>query len=318
VSVIRVCGDRMEYHQYGGPGGSAGYWNDDSEELVFYDADPNNLKPDRDTLAVLYHEAFHQFIYYSVGEVAPHSWFNEGHGDYFAGAKYADQKFKIGPFDWRVGVVKEAIRNGPSPYEETEKNGATLRHWDRKQGGYSPLKCLVDMSQGEYYSYPSVCYAQGWSLVYFLREIVPKNAKWNEKWGNILTVYFDTLKAEVNKDKPLKPKKEKKGGGDDPPPTTPPTTPPGNGGGSTPPAPPTPPGMDGGDAPGMGDDPGMGGDSPPPPSGAPSDDDGMIVYARSKYSSSERALRKALDAAFKGVNWDELEAAWKESILKVK
>ena len=39
-----------------------------------------------DTLAVLYHEAFHQFIFYSVGEVAPHSWFNEGHGDYFSGA----------------------------------------------------------------------------------------------------------------------------------------------------------------------------------------------------------------------------------------
>ena len=40
----------------------------------------------RDSLLVLYHEAFHQYIYYAVGEVAPHDWFNEGHGDYFSGA----------------------------------------------------------------------------------------------------------------------------------------------------------------------------------------------------------------------------------------
>ena len=28
-------------------------------------------------------------------------------------------------------------------------------------------------TQGEYYAYPNVSYAQGWSLIYFLREIVP-------------------------------------------------------------------------------------------------------------------------------------------------
>ena len=44
VSIVRVCGDRKEYHQYGGPGGSAGYWNSGSEELVFYDAAPNEEK----------------------------------------------------------------------------------------------------------------------------------------------------------------------------------------------------------------------------------------------------------------------------------
>src|SRR5207247_5110242 len=59
--------------------------------------------------------------------------------------------------------------------------------------------------QGDYYSYPDVCYAEGWSLIYFLREIVPKNEKMNAKWGKILDTYFATLKAEVNKDAPLAP-----------------------------------------------------------------------------------------------------------------
>ena len=78
---------------------------------MFYDASPKK-EPDDDTLAVLYHEAFHQYIYYSVGEVAPHSWFNEGHGDYYAGAKYLSKKFNIRPFNWRVGIIKERPGQG--------------------------------------------------------------------------------------------------------------------------------------------------------------------------------------------------------------
>ncbi len=262
VSLVRVCGNKAEYHQYGGPGGSAGYWSDQSEELVFYDASPRKA-PDDDTFAVLYHEAFHQYIYYSIGEVAPHSWFNEGHGDYYAGAKYStgSKKFKIEPFNWRVGVVRNAIGVGPcSSADATTKDGKPFRKWDRSKGGYTPLEALVAFSQGEYYSYPSVSYAQGWSLVYFLREIVPKNPKWKEKWGKILDVYFETLKAEVNKATPPAPKK-------------PEVPPPGMGDG--PGAPPKPEGPAMGDVPPpptvdpIPTDPGMAdpamGDAPPPP-----------------------------------------------------
>ncbi len=299
VSVVRVCGDAFEYRAYGGPWGSAGYWSDDTEELVFYDANPKKAEADDDTLAVLYHEAFHQYVYYSVGKVAPHSWFNEGHGDYFAGAKYGGGKFTIKPFNWRVARVKDAIKKGPCPCQETtDADGDPRWKWDRSGGGYSPLSALVKFPQGEYYSYPSISYAQGWSLVYFLREIVPKNKEWNAKWGGILQTYFDTLKAEVNKDTPLVPKGLDPDDGD--------------------------PGMD---TPGMGDDPGMGdpgmgdpgmgdpgmGDDP---SGGDSDDPG-IPQRFMKYESSKRALRKSIQAAFQGVDFDELETAWKSSILKI-
>ena len=234
VSIVRVCADRKEYADYGGPGGSAGYWNDDSEELVFYDASEAK-KTDKDTLAVLYHEAFHQFIYYSVGEVAPHSWFNEGHGDYYAGARYQDKKFKIRPFDWRVGVIKNALPKGPRTVTETTPpfrigsldSGGTHYVEDLQSGGYTPLSTLVRMSQQEYYTDPGTHYAQGWSLVYFLREIVPANPKWNAKWGKILETYFKTLKEEVNKDKPLARPNPKPDGGPEKPagPAGKPTTP---------------------------------------------------------------------------------------------
>ena len=255
-----------------------------------------------DTLAVLYHEAFHQYIYYSVGNVAPHSWFNEGHGDYYAGAKYKGGKFKIEPFDWRVGTIKGAIVTGQRKVVK-EENGR--RQYDGN-GGYTPLPDFVRFTQGEYYSYPGICYAQGWSLIYFLREIVPKNKKYNEKWGHILQVYFDTLKGEVKLDKDFggfrpRPRKDdddddgddgddgddEDGGGDE-----------GPGDGSPPD---TPPG-DGGDGGGDPDDPEAANSAPRPTGGF----------------GPQAALDKAVNEAFKDVDWDEFEEAWREGTKRGK
>lgn len=298
VCIVRVCKDPQEYRQYGGPGGSAGYWSSRDEELVFYDASASK-KPDDDTLAVLYHEAFHQYIYYSVGNVAPHSWFNEGHGDYYAGAKYKGGKFRIEPFQWRVGTVRNAITAGPRPFtEEKDEQGNVRKRWEPK--GYTPLQDLVRFTQAEYYSYPGVSYAQGWALIYFLREIVPKNKKYNEKWGHILDTYFDVLQREVNKDGSLEAERKAKeeedakreaeededDEGDDEPstPDTPPTTPP------------------------VG--PGPGGDGEG--DGGEGEGESMPEIARVFFrgAGGPAALKKAVEEAFKGIDWEEFEEAW--------
>src|SRR4030095_1230319 len=131
---------------YGGPPGTAGYWNDEAEELVFFDMDDRKDMADDNTLAVLYHEAFHQYIYYSVGNVAPHSWFNEGHGDYYAGAKYGTTRFTIEPFRWRVPVLKTALNQGPRSCKVTkDAEGKETKVWGNT--GYTPLKDLVEFSQ---------------------------------------------------------------------------------------------------------------------------------------------------------------------------
>jgi hypothetical protein len=354
VSVMRVCGDATEYHAYGGPGGTAGYWNDHSEELVFYDASPSR-RVDDNTLSVLYHEAFHQYIYYSVGNVAPHSWFNEGHGDYYAGAKFGTTRFVIGPFAWRVGVIKNAINEGPRPFTVAKDDkGEEHKKWGSK--GYTPLKDLVGFSQREYYSYPSVCYAEGWSLIYFLREEVPKKKEWNAKWGKILPTYFDVLKREVAKreaekaarlakdppaepstpgpvpaptDPPADPNADPDKKPDSPanPPDDPGTKPADPGTRPTDPADPAKP-PEGPDAPKDptapdgpaptpkdpdGKDPkdpgGAGGDDPPADPGFQPEHEG---------ESSQSALELALKEAFAGVDFDELEAAWRETIRHVK
>ncbi|MFV1958569.1 MAG: hypothetical protein ACC662_04055, partial [Planctomycetota bacterium] len=151
VSIVRVCGDKKEYHEYGGPGGSAGYWNSGSEELVFYDASPAK-KIDDNTVSVLYHEAFHQYIFYSTGDIAPHSWFNEGHGDYYAGASLKGRRFTIKPFRWRRGLIKNAVAKGPRKMVDVEDGkGNTVKRY-ANDGGYTPLKDFVRFTQREYYS----------------------------------------------------------------------------------------------------------------------------------------------------------------------
>ena len=171
ISVVRVCKSREEYFKYGGPPGSAGYWSRGDEELVFYQ-DKSNKK---DSLRVLYHEAFHQYIHYAVGDVAPHSWFNEGHGDYFAGHNYSGGKFKAAPFRWRTGIIANAISTGT----------------------YVPLRDFLKYTQGEYYANAGLCYAQGWSFVYFLREVEKRKIKKYKKYWGLLDKYFDAIKRNV-------------------------------------------------------------------------------------------------------------------------
>jgi hypothetical protein len=171
ISVVRVCKDPEEYHRYGGPGGSAGYWSRGDEELVFYQ-DKSNKK---DSLRVLYHEAFHQYIHYAVGDVAPHSWFNEGHGDYFAGHDCVGGKFIAKPFRWRTGIIANAL----------------------SQKTYVPLEKFLKYTQGEYYSNPGLCYAQGWSFIYFLREVERKKIVKYKKYFGLLDRYFEAIKRNV-------------------------------------------------------------------------------------------------------------------------
>ena len=178
ASTVRVCKSRDEYLQYGGAERTAGYWNAGSEELVLYDnaADQKALKraDDLDTFVVLYHEAFHQYIHYSAGELPPHTWFNEGYGDYFSGAVIVGGKLKeIGVNSWRCDTIREAV--------SLEK--------------HIPWREIVKYEQREYYDPTKVyiCYAQGWSMVYFLNK--SKDVAKNPAWKKILPTYFDTLKS---------------------------------------------------------------------------------------------------------------------------
>lgn len=174
VSTVRVCADLDEYMLYGGMQGSAGYWNWFTEELVLYDATVREKgeKTDKsNTFIVLYHEAFHQYIHYSAGQLAPHSWFNEGHGDFFSGANVTGSKVKeVGANPWRNDYIKKVV----------EANASV------------PWSDILYYEQPDYYRRPGLCYAQGWSMIYFLN--TSKAVARHPQWRHILKNYFETLK----------------------------------------------------------------------------------------------------------------------------
>jgi hypothetical protein len=161
ISVVRVCKDEEQYIAYGGSAGSAGYWSPKENELVFF-------FEDKDAIRVLYHEAFHQYIHHAFGELAPHIWFNEGHGDYFAGFEYRG-RFVPGRFTWRRKPIRDAIAAGSTV----------------------PLAKFLRYTRAQYYSSPSLCYAQGWALIFYLRHTRKAG------YRKILPTYFEALKREL-------------------------------------------------------------------------------------------------------------------------
>ncbi|MCB9885418.1 MAG: hypothetical protein H6838_07990 [Planctomycetes bacterium] len=191
VSIVRVCRTKEEYAQYGGPPGSGGYWHPGNEELVFYDysytmktLDDDERKAmgkrkltDDDSLLVLYHEAFHQYIFYAVGEFAPHDWFNEGYGDYFSGTDIGKSSGKvqgIDPSPWRIHLAKDMCEYGE---------------------GFVPLKEILNAERAVFYNRARIgfFYAGAWSFIYFLKQCPEVQS--HPKWAALLQTYFDTAKA---------------------------------------------------------------------------------------------------------------------------
>ncbi|MEO6708390.1 MAG: hypothetical protein ABI054_05045, partial [Planctomycetota bacterium] len=155
-SVVRVVANRDQYSSYGGPGGSAGYFSSSDEELVIYD--DKAVGGRNNTWATMNHEAFHQYIFCFFGNLSPHSWYNEGTGDFYAGYQLKNNRFELKPFDWRVSTIKDELRKRDSGKQT-----------------YVPLKELVRYDRDHYYDIKNggeragENYAQGWSFIWFLR-----------------------------------------------------------------------------------------------------------------------------------------------------
>ncbi|MBL4771276.1 MAG: hypothetical protein JKY61_09070 [Planctomycetes bacterium] len=182
VSVVRVCGTEAVFHSYGDTGrGVAGWFSPATTELVLYDGKNTNRNS---TFAVMSHEAFHQYCHFLFQESEAHRWFDEGHGDYYGGAKMGRSKQssmiitpKMPAGLGRLGVIREMVRT------ET----------------YAPLEDHLNFSHRQWQTQgPSgvSCYSQSWSIIYMLRQgtlgKVPGKV-WKKEYANILPNYIKTL-----------------------------------------------------------------------------------------------------------------------------
>jgi hypothetical protein len=179
LSVVRVCKNKEQYMSYGAPPSSSGYFSSMEQELVTYD---DKADEGRDaTWAVMNHEGFHQYTFAFFGNTAPHSWYNEGTGDYYSGFEF----------------------NTKTKRFKAEKNIGRQDNLLIIRERYVPLKEFVRWTKAQYYGSGGVgkngqpmegwaSYAQGWSLIYFLR--TGEKAKgWQKEWGSILDTYVNKL-----------------------------------------------------------------------------------------------------------------------------
>lgn len=171
---VKIFDREEDFMYYGQMPGAAAYWSSGQEEVVCYKFEGDKVTLDSNeeftvaeerpveetTFKVLYHEAFHQYMYYMMGKgrrIYVPSWLNEGLGDYFFGGEWAKNrsKFSIGINDWRVKTIVTAV----------------------KKNEHVALEKIFRYTQPDYYRDAHLCYAEGWSINYFFMQSPIAKAK---------------------------------------------------------------------------------------------------------------------------------------------
>jgi len=171
---VKVFDREEDFMYYGQMPGAAAYWSPGQEEVVCYKFEGDKVTLDsreeftiaeerpaeETTFKILYHEAFHQYMFYMMGRgrrIYVPSWLNEGLGDYFFGGEWAKNrsKFTIGINDWRVKTIVNAV----------------------KKNEHVGLDKIFRYEQMQYYANAHLCYAEGWSINYFFMQSPVAKAK---------------------------------------------------------------------------------------------------------------------------------------------
>lgn len=157
VSVVRVFAGGKEYVDYVGPKleWSGGVWMPQRMELVIKPVERGGSGSGSMSavLSVMYHEAFHQYVFYAFGRVEPAVWFNEGHAVFFENARITENRLRVGEHDRRAMELREMIRAGAPNIER-----------------------MLHMSYEDFYvrggndRQRSRNYSLAWGIVYFLRK----------------------------------------------------------------------------------------------------------------------------------------------------
>ncbi|MDD4018743.1 MAG: DUF1570 domain-containing protein [Kiritimatiellae bacterium] len=170
VSVVRIYETRDAYKQYVGKEHewSAGLWSPMRRELVIL----SQGKDRNQTLDIIRHEGFHQYLFYACAMIENATWFNEGHACFFEAA--------------------EVDKKGRVEIPENERVEHLLRNFDAV---VRLLPKLLQTAHSGFYSgsdeQRSLNYTAAWALVYYLRKGVPPEGP--DRYAAILDTYLKTL-----------------------------------------------------------------------------------------------------------------------------
>lgn len=172
VCVCKVFETRDEYLSYVGEKfkWSGGIWMPDKKELVISPSLLGKTSEKReDMIDTVYHEAFHQYLFYATDESVPSVWFNEGNACYFQGMNLkAGDRLKIDMAYY---------------YESLKKLLAS---------GSLDVESLINMDHAAFYEGKDVNYAFAWGLLFFLHKGAPL-LKEKNRYSEIPLRYYDAL-----------------------------------------------------------------------------------------------------------------------------
>ena len=177
LTVVRICGNRGSFHDYGGPGGSTAYWSLQHQELVFFDDRQGGGRLET-TWPAMQQVGVLAYLGVGLGEdtgpLAP--WFTNGLAGVFGGmSPGADGRLVL-------------------PEVDSRSEDLTARRFGRN---FVPLEALLDFGQSEFLGSNDWGAGgwqnnlQAWSFVLFLRTGAESSPDWEERWGGILDRYFE-------------------------------------------------------------------------------------------------------------------------------
>ena len=178
VSVVRIYEEAEAYKLYVGKGveWSAGIWSPMRRELVIQ----AQGKDKEETLKIIRHEGFHQYLFYACDMIETAAWFNEGHACFFEAA--------------------ETPRPGCVEIPESVRVAYVLDHLD---AAASLIPRLIHLGYDDFYKGTDqrreANYATSWALVYFLRKGL--HSERYSAYAPILDTYLKALASNRDSEK---------------------------------------------------------------------------------------------------------------------
>jgi len=171
VSVCKVFETRDEYLSYVpvGMNWTTGIWMSDKKELVISPMSLGSLSDNRRAMIdLVFHEGFHQYIFYATNENNAASWFNEGNACFLMGID-----FKSGD------KVKIDLTN-------------RAEHMKKIAGGIN-IENFIHLGTQQFYAdRKGESYTLAWGLMFFLQKGAPV-LKEKNNYSEIPTKYYEAL-----------------------------------------------------------------------------------------------------------------------------
>ena len=178
VNVVRIFESKEAYANYvgGAMEWSIGCWMPSRRELCILSQGSDNKAEKENTVMIIRHEAFHQYLFYASDGIQDAVWFNEGHACFFEAAAIDARGVEVKESDKKrtlMGSLDAAAQN--IPFILAADHTQFYAGDDRKRG---------------------LNYATAWGLVYFLR--CGTSSGKTAAYANILGKYRTALRETKN------------------------------------------------------------------------------------------------------------------------